>query len=228
MKPIITTVLILITGCLSLPGQGVIVNRTALEGMIGPHRADEGFETLPIPDNSGVGSDALLSATNSWGGNGLGLVVPGITIESPFTLQWIGNNSRGAITRTIAGMGELWVDFWNPTTAFGVDVKDYAFGPRNFIGGVTVYGADDLTILYTDNNIVLTNGNPALGIFFGYQHSGGIGKVQFFTVEANPLDPGYSPQIDNLSFSTAPIPEPSTVAIALLGLSALASRFRKM
>lgn len=212
---------------LNLMGQGVIADRAMLNGILGSQRADEGFESIGLTDGQGQGGDAVLSATNLWGGWPNPLVISGITFESPFSIHWNGNNSGGSITKEISGMEQLSVDFWNPTWAFGIDLKDYATFPRALIAGVTVYGADDLTVLYTDNNIVMTNGNPAAGVFFGFQDPNGIGKVLFTTIVPG-VQTGWSPQIDNLSFSTAPIPEPSTVAIALLGLSALAYRFRKM
>ena len=83
---------------------------------------------------------------------------------------------------------------------------------------MTVYGLDDTTILYQNNSIALASPNPAAGVFFGYENAGGIGKVVFSTTVYGE-EPGYSPQIDNLSFS--PIPEPSTIALGALGLVGL-------
>lgn len=96
---------------------------------------------------------------------------------------------------------------------------------------MTIYGADDATILYQDNGINLTD--PANGVFFGYQFAGGIGAVEFTTVSGadpnNDVPHIFSPKVDDLAFSTEAVPEPTTLSLAVVGVAALLAvrRYRK-
>lgn len=213
------------TLCFSTLAQSVIANRTALDTLLGSNRSDENFESLLIGSGAVVGPGNL-SATNNWGG----LDVSGITLESlgdpnNYNIQLNGPNFRGASTRTIAGGVGLKVDFWNPADAFGVELKD-SNPTRSFtLAGITIYGGDDTTVLYQNNSFDVTD--PANGTFFGYEYSGGIGSVVFAVTQAGPLFDNFSPYVDNLSFSTAPIPEPSTLCLSLLSLGLCFRRFRK-
>jgi len=212
--------------------QGVLGDRNALNALLGGNRIDEGFEAIAIQDGAADGGPGLLSSTND-GGFG-GVIVGGITLESGFLpkeesgyfILWHGNDERGTITKTISAGMSLRIDFWEPTPAFGIDLKDYEIGPSSLAAGITVYGADDITVLYT-GSLALANPNPAAGVFFGYDNSlgGGIGSVVFNNALQGPGELGYSPQIDNLSFSI--VPEPSTVALGLLSCGALAVLARK-
>jgi hypothetical protein len=80
---------------------------------------------------------------------------------------------------------------------------------------VTIYAADDTTVLNTFTGIAIAH--PP--IFFGYQDSSGIGRVVFASGGA------WSPLIDNLTFS--PVPEPSTLGLLAAGLAALVGAARR-
>jgi len=229
--------LVLLTGlcctfCSSAFAQGIIANRSALNAFLGSNRSDEGFEALSI-DGGGVGSDGLLSSTNSWGGNGLNLVVPGVTFEADpnnYTIWWYGNGAGPGTTRTIQANGFLKLDFWNPTAAFGIDLKDYPDTRTVGLAGISVYAADDTTLLYQNNSFDITD--PAGGTFFGFENPSGIGQVIFSTTVPGPFYNSRSPFIDNLAFSTAVVPEPTTLSLAVIATAALLvarhRRFRKM
>jgi len=224
MKIVSLVLLAALLSCKSALAQGVIANRGALDVLLGSSRADEGFESLPIAPGGAVGSDGLLSSTNSWGGNGLNLVVPGITFESTgtdgnYTIRWAGDNFRGIATRTIAGGIDLRLDFWDPTAAFGIDLKDSPTFRSVNLAGIIVYGADDSTMIYQDNAFGLVD--PANGTFFGFQNPTGIGSVVFSVTSQGPFYDFFSPAIDNLAFSTTAVPEPTTLSLAIVAMGAL-------
>jgi hypothetical protein len=209
----------------STSAQSVIANRTALDVLLGGNRADESFETLPIQGAGAAGGSGLLSSTNDWDGAGFNLVVPGITLESTgsggnYTIWWNGTGFRGLSTKTIAADVGLRLDFWNPTEAFGIDLHDYPTFRTIGLAGITVYGADDLTVIYQDNAFDITD--PANGTFFGFQNGSGIGAVLFnVTVPGPNFDDNNSPVIDNLAFSTVAVPEPTTLSLAIIATAAL-------
>lgn len=213
-------------------GQSIIASRTDLNGLLGSQRADEGFELYGEPDNGGSAIGGYLSATNGYPVvNGMTIVTTNPDANAPDSwIQWNGNGLLGSTTKTIGTSYGLRLDFWSPTLAFGLDVKDYPDSRTVFTYGITVFAADDTTILYSNDSFDMSD--PANGVFFGYQNpNGGIGSVILETISG--IDSGEvgflsSPFIDNLAFSTAPIPEPSVMAFGLLGLGALTLRFRKI
>lgn len=230
MKIILLTIIVGFLSIRSMPGQSIIADRLALNAILGAQRINEGFETYN--QNGGASKGPGIMTAADWDGVP-NLVVSGITLRSTYPssdlrwIQWNGNGFNGNITQTIYSSGSLMLEFEYATSAFGIDLKDHGFERECFTAGVTVYAADRSTILYTVNTLNLTD--PTGGLFFGYQSPSGIGAVEFFTVVG--ADPGdyvphiFSPKIDNLSFA---VPEPSTFAFALLGLSTLAFRFCKM
>jgi hypothetical protein len=75
----------------------------------------------------------------------------------------------------------------------------------------------DSTVIYQNSSFNITD--PANGTFFGFQNTnGGIGSVVFSTAVPGPFYNSRSPYIDNLSFGA--VPEPSTIALMTVGLSA--------
>src|SRR5262245_22026590 len=112
----------------SVVAQSILVDRNALNTLLGSNRTDEDFESIGLSDGTGDGGAGELSSTNSWGPYNPGPIVSGLTIRSISAsnsyLQWNGNNISGPTTRTIQGGDNVLVDFWNPTTAFGIDLKD--------------------------------------------------------------------------------------------------------
>jgi hypothetical protein len=230
IEKILFLTLLLANFCSTIFGQSIVANRTALDILLGNNRVDEGFETIPIGDNSAVTSDGLLSSTNSWGGGteDFNLVVPGVTFESTgafpafYGIRWGGHNFCGTTKTISAGIG-LRLDFWDPTVAFGIDLKDYPATRSVNLAGITIYGADDSTVLYQNNTFSITD--PNSGTFFGYENPAGIGSVLFTVTQPGPFYEDKSPTIDNLSFST--VPEPSTVSLALAALGFLAFRYAR-
>lgn len=219
----------------SVFGQSIIANREVLNALLGSNRADEGFETAN-PGGAATGGGTLTST--NWGSDPFsGLVISGISFRSTYPvqtpeeywIQWNGTGFKGIPSKNIFSSGSLMVDFGSPTIAFGIDLKDFTLYRNTLVAGVTVYGADDTTVIYQDNSITLSD--PANGVFFGYQFGSGIGGVEFRTVSgADPNNDAphiFSPKIDNLAFSTISVPEPSTVWLTLLGIGALAFRLRR-
>ena len=201
--------------CTTASGQ-VILDRSTLDAMLGENAISETFERIPLSVGSGVGGDGTLSAISSGGSWPDDMIVPGLTLRSAPEnnyLEW--NYFDEAYTKTLVAGTSLTIQFWNPATAFGINLKDFATR-RVLVAGVTVFGPDNFTVLYSSTNLAILD--PTTGTFFGYSSSNGIGSVTFHTV-VDSSGPGYSPTIDNLSFS--PIPEPSTTALGALGLLGL-------
>ena len=111
-------------------------------------------------------------------------------------------SSKSPSREILSNQNPLQISFTVAAKAFGVDLRAYAGYPAT--ATVTVYAADNSTVLSTTTNLSLnTSGVP---IFFGYQSAAGIGRVVLTNSGQS-----WSPIIDNLTFST--ITEPP---IALL------------
>jgi hypothetical protein len=219
------------TVCFSTLAQSLVADRTTLNVLLDTYRVDEGFQNMPDIGNGAVASDGSLSSTstNSWGP---GHVVSGVTFESMGTntyvdgvpygnnyIQLNGDGFRGISSRTITAGLSLRVDFWTPTSAFGLDLLDYPAGQTISLAGITVYAADDTTVIYQNNSFSIPN--TSSGLFFGFENTnGGIGSVVFSVTSPGPFDQGESPIIDNLSFGSS-VPEPTTVSLAVVAAGAL-------
>jgi hypothetical protein len=176
----------------------------------------ETFEGLPVPPGNAIVTIPTINNSTPVLGFGSGLVLPGVTYNSPAALiQWNGAGYYGLPSRDLLSNSTmLGIDFDTPTVAFGLDLLVYAGYSDGAI--INVYGADDTTLLANISGIFITD--PSSPVFFGYQYSGGIGRV---TIEDTQW--GWSPLIDNLTF----VPEPSAGALCVFGfLLVLACRAR--
>jgi hypothetical protein len=199
---------------------GIVADRSTINSILaGYGPLTENFEAIGLPPGVGQIGPSVLNSTTPFDGFGTGLVVPGVTFTSlGGDLQWNSQGYYGQPSMDINGTGAtLEIDFSTPTPAIGVDLLVFAgFGDN---ANVSVYGADDTTLLATVSGIALSD--PSSPVFFGYQDAGGIGKVQIQGVSR-----GWSPLIDNVTF--APVPEPSVLALAgvALGVFFMKSRSR--
>jgi hypothetical protein len=200
-----------VTGNAEIYAGGIVPDRSTLNSILaGYGPVMENFEAINLPPDVGQVGPPVLNSTTSYYGFGSGLVVPGVTFSSVGgVLQWNSEGYYGQPSKDIGSTSTtLEIDFSTPTPAFGLDLLVFAgFGDN---ANVYVYGADNTTLLATVSGLSVTD--PSSPVFFGYQDSGGIGKVQIQGTAHS-----WSPLIDNLTF--APIPEPfvpSLLAAALL------------
>jgi hypothetical protein len=110
------------------------------------------------------------------------------------------------------------IDFSVPVTAFGFD-----FFPTILTGteiGVTVFAADDTTILQSDTIIIPPF---SFGSFIGLVEPADIGSVALTAVAAEFFK---DINIDNVTFGLARVPEPASLLLFLAGFAAIARRLR--
>lgn len=166
--------------------------RSALRSAIGGPGTIESFEGFSVA----VGGSAMLGtttldSTTVANGQGPGLVVAGVALGGAGSLQWNGQGYLGLSTRTLLASAEpLVIDFAAPVAAFGVDLA--AFAGQPYTAAVTIFAADDVTVLATPTINVPGGTRP----FLGYAELGGIGKV-----ELRDQAHAWSPIIDDLEFS---------------------------
>ena len=140
----------------------------------------------------------------------------GVEFASSPGLVWNGDQLMGLVTKTLGGQGPvLSIDFTTPTTAFGVDLETYDGFPNTVT--VTVFAADDTTVLGTAPGISLADSNP---VFVGFEDPNGIGLV-LISSTGQP----FSAVIDNLTFGA--VPEPTSWAALTLGVAGLAGLHRR-
>jgi hypothetical protein len=185
----------------------VIADRTTLNSLVGASGKTVDFESYSVASGGAIvlSSVSTLDSTTVVNSQGPNLVPAGVsfTFNSGFNLQWNGSSYYKSPSREIlSNQNPLQISFTVAAKAFGVDLRAYAGYPAT--ATVTVYAADNSTVLSTTTNLSLnTSGVP---IFFGYQSAAGIGRVVLTNSGQS-----WSPIIDNLTFST--ITEPP---IALL------------
>ncbi|HVP29852.1 MAG TPA: PEP-CTERM sorting domain-containing protein [Myxococcota bacterium] len=112
------------------------------------------------------------------------------TIEHP--LQGLIKCGSCAVVATLLGPIPTQVGFW----VSDPDLGQFAefFGPSGLLATITV-----------------TTGNSGAPFFIGFEDSGGINQIILHSTA------GFGVGLDNFQFG-APVPEPSTAALALLGL----------
>lgn len=211
-----------IAALLILPTRGraaVVIDRVTLNAILGGLAVSENFEAFQIAAGGAtalnvntLGVSTLVTFNSVI--QGPGLVAPGVTFSGS-NLQWNAQNYYAAPSREILFNGpSITLDFATPTSAFGVDVRNFSgYGSTM---SVTVFAANGTTVLYTATGLAL-GGTP---IFFGYQNTGGIGRVTFTAAGSS-----WSPILDNLTFSA--IPEPSVTALMLAGLGVITLAWRR-
>lgn len=208
--------------CDSTPAQaagGIVPDRSTLDSILaGYGPLTENFEAINLPPDVGQVGPPVLSSNISYYGFGSGLVVPGVTFSSiGGVLQWNSEGYFGQPSKDInSSSTTLQINFTAPTPAFGLDLLVFAgFGDD---ANVSVYGADDATLLASFSGISLSD--PSSPVFFGYQDASGIGMVQI-----QGTDHSWSPLIDNLTFAV--VPEPSATALLALAFSLAAMGVRQ-
>lgn len=190
-----------------------LLTRSALQTSLGGLGTLEDFESYSIGAATSDSGPALLDSTASFGSQGPGLVVPGVSFLGN-TLHWNGVGHLGAPSREIwSTLSYLTIDFGPAVDAFGVDLRTFVGSPATVT--MTIFSTDDTTVLGALANIsLLTDGIP---VFAGWNDSAGIGKVELT------LSSAYrSAIIDNVEFGSATAaPEPSAFLLFVLGLAGL-------
>jgi hypothetical protein len=210
-----------------------INTRTDLDNLLGANQVFEDFETPAITSQTRYSGGPFNSSVD-FAGLGTGLVVDGITFQRNTSvvdvgapgyrgIDWNPNGYFGATSQRLSGAGgsggastrnDFQFIFTVPVTAFGVDLTAYSGFAST--GKASVYDTSD-NLLGTVN----VSGTVA-GTFFGWENTGGIGKVYFHD---NP-NQNYI-QFDNLGFGVAPVPVPAAIWLfgsALAGFGALRRR----
>jgi len=208
--------LALVAGPLMGQSGSTVANQTALNGILGSSAYTETFQGLALASGTAAVAPGFTSLDSTSildfetiGVAGPGLVGPGVIYSAPNggSVQFDAPGYYNAASEEllISGGTAITVAFSTPTDAFGVDVRDFQGFSTTMT--VTIYGADNATVLNTFSGITLTD--PA--IFVGYQYSGGIGMVTFSDTES------WSPILSKLTFS--PVPEPPTATLIAGGLA---------
>ena len=191
-----------------------ISSQAQLATLLGGNETMEDFE-----GNGKLGSGQItgtfLDSNSTFGGFGPGLVKPGAAYSSP-GLYWNDNAYFGLNTRTLGDSSswrgfDLTITYTQPVTAMGFDMQGYSGFTKE--GSVSVY--DTANHLISSTNVD--------GGFFGWQATGGIGKV---VVSANPNNTNSYIMIDNHGFGSA-VPEPASLAVLSLGALGMLVRRRK-
>ena len=198
---------------------GPVGSRGALQGLIGGPGTVEDFEAYAV---SAGGADALfcntgntLHAGSICNGQGPGLVNANLVLSAPQSLQWDGAGYYGAPSKEFVAFQPLTVDFVSAVGAFGLDLRAFVGFPAD--ATMSVFAADDVTLLGIVSGIVLgTNGVP---VFAGWEDAAGIGR--FALTQTNH---SWSPLVDNIEWGQ--VPEPTSLALVLLGLIGFALRRR--
>ena len=117
--------------------------------------------------------------------------------------------------------------------AFGIDLLFQSLDGFS-LAGVTVYGPDDATTLYSDTFLSIPSQNGGGTYFLGFVSDSAttnIGRIVFNDDDDNSVNPDSNLGYDTLRFvaPTPAIPEPGSYAMLLAGLSwlAFAGRRRK-
>lgn len=194
----------------------LIPDRPTLDAILGGGQIFEDFESFDIADGNATVLDVFtLDSSTIGNGQGPNLVMAGAVYSDPGQtgIQWNGHNYFGLQTKTIlASTNTLVIDYTTAVTAMGLDLRGFeGFG---WSGTVLVFDTSNNQVSSTP--VSITNGG-AENLFFGWQHAGGIGRI-----EISNTTHGWSPLIDNHGYG---VPAPG--AIALLGLAGLAARRRR-
>lgn len=155
---------------------GVIPNRAALIAMLGGGGTQDDFESFSIPDGAAVNTDvAILDENSVANGQGPGLVNDGARYVTASVLQWNGNGYFGLVSKTIlsnSGDGTITISYDTPIQAMGVDLS--AFDGFGDTANITVLDGSGATVF--TGSVSVPGATP---VFFGYEHSAGIGSVSF-------------------------------------------------
>ena len=222
MKSIVLVVFVCLAAPVLARADGLVADRSTLAGILGASAYTETFEEYSVTAGSATGSViGVLDNTTVANGQGPGLVGPGISFSAanPGTgeyAQWDAAGYYGAPSTELlfgnsgTNTNTLNINFSQPQAAFGLDVRDFSGFTANLT--ISVYSTGG-TLLYTSPTPYALTGTP---IFVGYQSTTGIGSVSL--TDTGTYDT-WTPIIDNVEFT--PIPEPSTVALFVMGLGVI-------
>lgn len=193
-----------------------IVTRAGLQTILGGPGSVEDFESFNIGTGNATTIDcATLSAAAVCNGQGPGLVIDGVSFVFSGAGQWNGQSYFGAPSRELLSNGQpLVVDFTSPARAFGVDLRAFSGFPAT--AAISIYGADDSTLLGTITSINLAS--SGVPVFAGWEDASGIGSFSL-----TQSGRAWSPMMDNLEFGPAnlSVPEPASALLLAAGLMAL-------
>lgn len=215
MRPIVACV-VLALGIVVEANAGILLTRNDLDTSLGAAASTEDFESwtgsaLTAPDFDTLDSSTIL------GGQGPGIVNDGLLFTAdpgPAGFSFLQLDRSGFYnvpSGSLLAVGQgLIIDFQDFVTDAGFDF--FEFDGSADTATITVFGADDTTLLYTSG--LLSAPNAPASNFFGYQDLSGIGKI-----EISSTNRPFSPLIDNLTYGStvAPVPEPSTMALIAIG-----------
>ena len=199
-----------------------IPDRATLNALLGASAVTEDFQDINLGGtnfvqvNTPFNSSTLIPAAGPVPAQGPGLVVPGISFNSPGGLrvsQNVGVTNPTQVLRTIMN-DSLLIDFTHPVNAFGLDFI-YNSGVTQ-TAHVDILGADDTTVLQT-HDFGSFSGAQGAAFFFGVTEPG-IGGVRITETLDGTTDPFFI-TVDNVTF--AAVPEPSTGLLVLTGIAGL-------
>jgi hypothetical protein len=200
----------------------VVPDRPTLNALLGASAVTENFQGINLGGTGSVdvatpfNSSTLIPAAGPVPAQGPGLVVDGISFDSPGGLraaQNVGVLNPTQVLRTILN-DQLLIDFTQPVSGFGLDFI-YNSGVTQ-TAHVDILGTDDTTVLQT-HNFGSFSGANGQAFFFGVTEPG-IGAVRITETLDGTTNPFFI-TVDNVTF--APVPEPSTVLLLLTGLGGL-------
>lgn len=173
-----------------------IPDRATLDQLLGPNQAFEDFESYSIGAGNAVDlSVSSLDDTTVAQGQGPGLVEPGATYLSVGSspLFWNGDQYHGLGSRTIeSGNQSIRIQYTPPAQAVGFDATNFeTFG---YPGKATFRDASDNVVGVM---IFTLNGVANERVFVGWQHEGGIARVDILTTAFS-----WSPLIDDHGYGS--------------------------
>lgn len=215
-------------------GAAVIGSLEELEGVIPEQNLFvELFENFPgntvTVNDQDLTSSAIVNDTDGNFVAGPGIVNSGLRFSSSsipvqLTLQRFGTNGAlsgsGLRPDNISAVGILTIDFLDFVTHAGFELFQFEGLDDNAVS-VSVFGVDDTTLLFTDNQLVAAGVDKPRN-FFGFTDQSGIGLI---TLQSSVLD--FSPFVDNLTYGVVAVPEPSTMALLCFGMGIAVVRNRR-
>lgn len=117
----------------------------------------------------------------------------------------------------------LQIDFATPVSGFGTDLLFQHLDGASFVG-VTVYGLDHVTPLYSNSFLSIPfvdSGDSFFVGFFSNNPATDISRIVFNEFDGDSINPDSNIGYDTMRFIAAPIPEPSAYAMLLAGLGLL-------
>ena len=198
---------------------GTVASRADLQTAIGGVGTVETFQSLGSSTFGFGCTGNALSASASCGVPTSGLQSGVAFTSSAFQLDGPGYYGSPS-TELLSNSGVLGINFAGSVNAVGLDLR--AFSGYGANATITVFGADDATVLATISNFNL--GASGAPVFFGYESTAGIGSLSLSQGSYS-----WSPLVDNVEWgnTTSAVPEPTSIALIGLSLGLFAMTRRK-